>query len=80
MNTLVKENLGWSNVVEDSWFNRLEIGVIILNCGYPEGTDRFSKVIHAKSTSHLYPDADMLKKYVVTVHIHSGYKMIETKC
>ena len=57
--------------------------MIVLNYGYPEGADRFREIIHAKSTSHviydLYPGADMLKKYAISVHIHSGYKQIETK-
>ena len=83
INTLVSENMGWCNVVEESWFNRHEFGVVVLNYGYPEGADRFRAILNSKSTSqvvyNLYPGADMLKKYAISVHVHSGYKMIETK-
>ena len=75
--------MGWCNVVEDSWFNRHDFGVVILNYGYPEGADRFRAIVNENSTSqviyNLYPGADMLKKYAISVHIHSEYKMIETK-
>ena len=67
INLIVSENLGWCNVVEDTWFNRHQIGVIVLNYGYPDGANRFRDAIHHKSTSeviyNLYPGADMSVSY-----------------
>ena len=83
INAIVSENLGWCNMVEDTWFNRHQIGVVELNYGYPEGANRFRDDIHHKSTReviyNLYPGADMLIKYAITVHVHSGLKKVATK-
>ena len=71
INIMVKENMEWCNVVEESWFNKHEFGVVVLNYGYPEGADRIRAIINEKSTSqviyNLYPGADMLKKYAISV-------------
>ena len=83
LNALVDEDMNWCNVVAGAWFNRHEIGVIQINYGYRAGAERFRQLLTYLSTEEIiyntYPAANLLKKYAITVHIHSGFRKIKTR-
>ena len=83
LNALVEENMDWCNVVAGAWLNKHEIGVIQINYGYKKGADRYRALLSYLSTDkaiyNMYPAANLLKKYAITVHIHSGFKKIKTR-
>ena len=79
---LLRTNIAWCNVCSNNGVNKLGIGVIQLNYGYPEGAETMRRIIEQMSTPmvsyNTYPAVDLIKRHAVTVFVHDGYDGIPT--
>ena len=78
----VSIDMGWCNVITRRGVNRLGIGIIQINYGYPDAAAIFRDRLAGQSTDmvsyNTYPAVDILKKYGITVFFHAGFKGIPT--
>ena len=72
--------MDWCRVVKRSVITKDGLPLLTLNYGYPDGVDIFRDSIAGQSNSmvtyNTYPSVDLIRKYGITVFIHSEFRGI----